>query len=96
MMLSISSFQDAYSIITFAAAGLIAYCVFGVLYRLLFHPLAKFPGPKLAAATQWYEFYYDCIQYGQYTFKIAEMHSKYGKSCPNSMSPQLTDRIKVL
>ncbi|KAI1281075.1 putative cytochrome P450 [Xylaria sp. FL0933] len=49
-----------------------------LIYRLFFHPLASFPGPKLAAATVWYEFYYDGIRRGQYTFKIQEMHEKYG------------------
>ncbi|EXJ78793.1 hypothetical protein A1O1_09195 [Capronia coronata CBS 617.96] len=49
-----------------------------VIYRLLFHPLASFPGPKLAAATLWYEFYYDVVKRGQYTFKIKELHEKYG------------------
>ncbi|KAI0809864.1 trichodiene oxygenase [Xylaria sp. FL0064] len=47
-------------------------------YRLLLHPLAVFPGPKLAALTRGYEAYYDIVCNGQYTFKIAEMHKKYG------------------
>ena len=63
------------------AAGLFtAYFFVGLIYRLYLHPLAKFPGPRLAAATLWYEFYYDCILYGQYTFKIGRMHEKYGLS----------------
>lgn len=49
-----------------------------VFYRLFLHPLSKFPGPKLAAITRYYEAYFDVIQNGQYTFKIADMHKKYG------------------
>ncbi|KAI4861310.1 cytochrome P450 [Hypoxylon rubiginosum] len=45
---------------------------------LLFHPLAKFPSSKLSAATRWYECYYDVFLPGQYTWKIAELHKRYG------------------
>jgi len=55
------------------------YCIAGVIYRLYLSPLAKFPGPKLAAATLWYEAYYDVVKKGQYTFKIKELHKKYGE-----------------
>lgn len=48
------------------------------VYRLFFHPLAGFPGPKLAAISLWYEFYYDVIQRGQYIFHIRDLHEKYG------------------
>jgi len=48
------------------------------IYRLYFHPLSKFPGPKLAAITRYYEAYFDIIQNGQYVFKIADLHKKYG------------------
>lgn len=61
-----------------AAVATIFYATLILLYRLFLHPLAHFPGPKLAAITQWYEGYYDCIKGGRYTFKIAEMHKKYG------------------
>ncbi|KAF7929088.1 hypothetical protein EAE99_004832 [Botrytis elliptica] len=46
--------------------------------RLYFHSLAHIPGPKLAALTWWYEFYFDVIQPGQYVFKIQELHKQYG------------------
>lgn len=47
--------------------------------RLFFHPLAHIPGPRLAALTWWYEFYFDAIQPGRYVFKIQELHKRYGK-----------------
>ena len=47
--------------------------------RLYLHPLAHIPGPKLAALTWWYEFYYDGIKPGQYVFRIQEMHQRYGE-----------------
>lgn len=46
--------------------------------RLYFSSLRDIPGPLLAAFTQWYEFYYDVVLGGQYTFKIIELHKKYG------------------
>lgn len=70
---SISSHQVA------ALAGVfVAYHVILALYHLTFHPLAHLPGPRIAAITHLYEFYYDFVLGGQYTFKIAELHSRYG------------------
>lgn len=50
----------------------------GAIRRLFLHPLAHIPGPRLAALTWWYEFYFDAIQPGQYVFKIQELHKQYG------------------
>ena len=50
-----------------------------VLYRLCLSPLAGIPGPKIAAATGWYEFYFDCWLAGKYIFEIERMHSIYGE-----------------
>jgi len=57
---------------------LVALCLAVVIYRLYFHPLASFPGPRLAAATLWYETYHDAFRGGQYMWEIAKMHQTYG------------------
>ncbi|KAE9979524.1 hypothetical protein BLS_009730 [Venturia inaequalis] len=62
-----------------AAAFLVCYLIYVAIYRLYFHPLAKFPGPKLAALTRWYETYYDVFNgVGMYIWEIEKMHQKYG------------------
>lgn len=66
-------------IIAFSAFSLTVYLTGLGVYRLYFSPIAKFPGPKLAAVTLWYEFYYGVMKRGQYTWKIAELHKQYGK-----------------
>ena len=58
---------------------IVFYGVGLVLYRLFLSPIAGFPGPKVAAATGWYEFYHDYFRKGTYVFRIADMHKRYGK-----------------
>ncbi|MCJ1386411.1 hypothetical protein MMC17_009537 [Xylographa soralifera] len=52
--------------------------IYLVQYRLFFSPLAKFPGPKIAAATHYYEFYYNYWCRGKYIYEIEKMHAEYG------------------
>jgi hypothetical protein len=57
------------------------YRVALALYNISpFHPLSRFPGPKLAAMTFLYEFWYEGILWGKYTSEIQRMHEKYGTS----------------
>jgi hypothetical protein len=60
-------------------ASWLVYLIGLAVYRLYLSPLAKFPGPKIAAFTKWYEFYYEVVKRGQYQFLINDMHKKYGK-----------------
>ncbi|GME40911.1 Cytochrome P450 [Neofusicoccum parvum] len=68
----------AHPSLVLAAGLLLAYLFYGAVYRLYLSPIAHFPGPRLAALTFWYEFYYDVVCAGKYTWRIVEMHEKYG------------------
>lgn len=74
----------------YVAAGIVGaftvYSIVLVVYRLWFHPLAGFPGPKLLAATTWYEAYVDLVHH-DFPERLAKIHEKYGKypSPPNSL-----------
>jgi len=50
-----------------------------VVSRLLFHPLRKFPGDKLAALTGWYREYYDLVKDGDWVEQLGRLHRKYGE-----------------
>ncbi|PYH94387.1 cytochrome P450 [Aspergillus ellipticus CBS 707.79] len=79
-------------VVLIAAAG-VAYGVGLAIYRLTLHPLAKFPGPKLAACTQWYETYYEVFKSpgGQFLFHYRQLHEQYGpiiRISPNEVNIQ--------
>ena len=59
--------------------GIVVYRLLKVFYNLFFHPLARFPGPKLAAATHLYEFYWSVIRDGEFIWEIERLHKKYGE-----------------
>lgn len=61
-----------------AVAGAAIYLLAKVIYRLYLHPLSRFPGPKLAAATYLYGAYYDVVEEAQFVFKLGALHDTYG------------------
>ena len=69
----------SFTVLSYLFLALLGYTIYGGICRLYFSPVAKFPGPKLAALTFWYEFYYDVVKRGRYTWKIIELHEQYGK-----------------
>jgi hypothetical protein len=71
----------------FAVGLLLLYCLSLAIHRLFFSAVAKFPGPKLAALTFKYEFYFDVVKGGQYTFEIGRMHERYGQSIRQTSPP---------
>lgn len=77
-MTNILSYLSLIATLISLGAARFAYLV---IWRLYYSPLSKFPGSKLAAATGWYEFYYDFCRSGRYIFEIERMHAVYGQLC---------------
>ncbi|KAF1956651.1 cytochrome P450 [Byssothecium circinans] len=68
------------------------YIVFWILraiYRLFFHPLARYPGSKVAAVSKpWYEWYWNFHQKGMLLFEIERLHERLGpviRIAPNEL-----------
>ncbi|PYH98107.1 cytochrome P450 [Aspergillus ellipticus CBS 707.79] len=61
-----------------ACLGLAIALVLQCVYRIYLHPLRHIPGPKLAAMSHLYDFYYNIVHRGQYVMRIVEMHQEYG------------------
>ncbi|PTB62735.1 cytochrome P450 [Trichoderma citrinoviride] len=58
--------------------GILLWQLLLSMYYLWFSSLSHIPGPKLAAGSLLYEFYYEVVCSGQYTRKIEKMHEVYG------------------
>jgi hypothetical protein len=65
-------------LIAFLASGSAVLCT--VIARLYFHPLKNIPGPRIAAVTSWYEFYYDVVGGETYIKKVSQLHQYYSKA----------------
>lgn len=88
-----ATFLGGFEHSTIAAAVFLVglgYAVAVGFYRLLLHPLTGIPGPKIAALTGWYEFYWQCPKKGHYIFRVQEMHQEYGE---NSCFAQALDSL---
>lgn len=50
-------------------------------FNLFYHPLAAFPGPKVAALTAWYKTYQEVFLGRSWIDVLHELHQKYGMCC---------------
>ncbi|KAK0189785.1 cytochrome P450 [Armillaria mellea] len=48
------------------------------LYQYLNHPLRHYPGPRIAALSKWYKFYFDVLQDGGFLEHLEKLHIQYG------------------
>ncbi|KAK5989521.1 Cytochrome P450 monooxygenase astJ [Cladobotryum mycophilum] len=81
-------FQKLAQVFSLALGLFIAHTLANAIYRLWFHPLAKFPGPRLNAVLYWPYLYSNHVQ-GSWVRKVSELHRKYGpvvRIGPNHLS----------
>ncbi|CRL20339.1 Cytochrome P450 [Penicillium camemberti] len=64
--------------VCFLLGSAVAYNIVMIIYRLHFHKLSRFPGPRLAAATGLYEIYFSVWGPGIFEYEIDNMHRKFG------------------
>lgn len=66
----------AYLILLFTVS--LCWLTYRSIYRLFFHPLSHIPGPRLAAVSYIYQFYFDVIKGGMYIWEVRRLHEEYG------------------
>ncbi|KAF2843450.1 cytochrome P450 [Patellaria atrata CBS 101060] len=100
-MLELHSFEELKSLLSLILASVIGtgliYVLAVVLYRLTFHPLAKYPGPFLAKITAWYDVYH--AYKGDKHIHFVYLHEKYGtfvRFGPNKLSINHPEALKAI
>lgn len=75
------SYEQGATALALAAAlsAVVAYLVYAAVYNVCFHPLAKFPGPPVAAATTYWKAYVECIAQRSFCHVLVELHAQYGE-----------------
>ena len=66
-------------IITRTALVWLTYSIGCGIYNAYLHPLAKFPGPKLAAVTSWWKTYVEVYKRESIVDRLFELHNIYGR-----------------
>lgn len=62
-----------------ATAVWVVYGVIKGIQNVYFHPLSKFPGPRLAAATSWWSAYQQALAHRSMHHICIDLHAKYGR-----------------
>ena len=76
---SFVSYEPSTVVAALAIVLLLLYSLSLAFYRLYLSPIAKFPGPKLAALTQWVETYHELKNPGgQFIWVYQKWHEQYG------------------
>ncbi|KAL7948442.1 cytochrome P450 [Trichoderma barbatum] len=89
-MLSYFHLQQSRNLLWYAQAAIIIifeWFFSNLVYKLVLHPLAKYPGPLIASLSDWYTVYW--IAEGSRHLELDKQHKRYGKFVrfgPNRLS----------
>jgi hypothetical protein len=59
-------------------AAVLTWSLYSVIYNVFLHPLARFPGPRLAAASKYWLFYQEFVRGISLSDIRDELHAQYG------------------
>ena len=79
------------SMLAILAVAFSAFLLAKYIYRLALHPLAQFPGPKLAATTNLYGAFFDLSPTRSYIKEMPALHEKYGSFQANPFRRSLVE-----
>lgn len=72
--------------LSYGAIIIISYAISRCIYLLYFHPLAKFPGPKVAAVSNvWYAYHWFSGRYPWAIEKVLEQYGDVVRIAPNEV-----------
>lgn len=68
---------DPAAVMLYLSIAYVGWSVSTWIYNLYFHPLAKFPGPKVAGMTCWWRIWSSMVAQDVIP-KLIELHAEYG------------------
>ena len=74
------------SIFLLLLVGGLSWLAYHTFYNLYLHPLCKFPGPKLAAASSTWRFFVECVLDRSFCHVLEGLHSTYGTSLTSPLA----------
>jgi len=69
------NFNNTQLLLSVTGAALVTALLLQAIYRLVFHPLAPVPGPRLAALTDYWRWYYEMK--GLLPYKLKELQERH-------------------
>jgi hypothetical protein len=66
------------SLVIISLIGAVSYGAYSAISNLYHHPLAKFPGPRLAAVTSLWRAYVEVVQAKSFCHALEDLHKVYG------------------